>query len=533
MKTISKSLVLLTVLVVIYLAGCDRLSLMKSDKYYVSSSGDDNNPGTIEKPWLSIEKVNSVDLNPGDTVSFEGGQVFSGTIKLDSLDAGDENMNLVITSYGVGRAIIDGGKTSALIAERSHFLNIRELEFRGDGRKEGNTADGILIKMSNSVHVDQIEVYGFQHSGLHIYDGDNAKITHVYAHDNGFSGIHVTGNTMEDPVNYDNHNLYIGYCVAENNPGDPTVLKNHSGNGILASSVDGGVIEYCESFNNGWDMPWTGNGPVGIWIWDCNEFIIQNCISHDNRTNPVAADGGGFDFDGGVSNSIMQYNLSYNNEGCAIGLFEFGAAKAWENNIIRYNISQNDGIINGGSIGIWKGDAGGTMRNCEIYNNTFYNSKDKGPAIWLWDNYPGFNFRNNIFVYSGSFLDGRKQLKDEVFQGNIYWNLKGGFNIEGYNSIEAWSKATGNEIVAGKVKGLFTDPMLVDPATTISLTDPTKITFENLAGFMLKPGSPLVDYGLDLEEIFGIEMGERDIFGTITPQGKGFEVGAVEFNVEP
>jgi hypothetical protein len=334
---------------------------------------------------------------------------------------------------------------------------------------------------------------------------------------------------MEDPVNYDNHNLYIGYCVAENNPGDPSVLKNHSGNGILASSVDGGVIEFCESFNNGWDMPWTGNGPVGIWIWDCNDFVIQNCISHDNRTNPVAADGGGFDFDGGVSNSIMQYNLSYNNEGSAIGLFEFGAAKAWENNIIRYNISQNDGIINGGSIGIWKGDAGGTMRNCEIYNNTFFNSKDKGPAIWLWDNYPGFTFRNNIFIYSGIFRDGPKPFKDEVFQGNVYWNLKGGFNIEGYKSLEAWSKATGKEIVGGKIKGLFTDPMLVDPATAINLTDPTKITFENLAGYMLKPGSPLVDYGLDLKEMFGIEIGERDFFGTITPQGKGYDVGAVEF----
>ena len=176
---------------------------------------------------------------------------------------------------------------------------------------------------------------------------------------------------------YDNENIYIGHCIAENNPGDPAVKDNHSGNGILASSVKRGTIEYCEAFNNGWDMPWTGNGPVGIWIWDCRDIIIQYCIAHDNKTRPGAGDGGGFDLDGGVSNSVIQYCLSYNNQGAGYGLFEFGAAKPWENNIIRYNISQNDAIFNTGSVAIWRGEAG-VMRNCEIYNNTFYNNTSTG-----------------------------------------------------------------------------------------------------------------------------------------------------------
>ena len=93
-------------------------------------------------------------------------------------------------------------------------------------------------------------------------------------------------------------------------------------NGILASSVEYGTIEYCEAFNNGWDMPWTGNGPVGIWIWDCTDFTIQHCISHHNRNHPEAADGGGFDFDGGVSNSTIQYCISHHNEGAGYGLYE-------------------------------------------------------------------------------------------------------------------------------------------------------------------------------------------------------------------
>ena len=37
---------------------------------------------------------------------------------------------------------------------------------------------------------------------------------------------------------FTNHRIYIGYCKAENNPGDPTELKNHSGNGIVVGFND-------------------------------------------------------------------------------------------------------------------------------------------------------------------------------------------------------------------------------------------------------------------------------------------------------
>ena len=278
-------------------------------------------------------------------------------------------------------------------------------------------------------------------------------------------------------------------------------------------------------------MPWTGNGPVGIWIWDCTDFIIQYCIAHDNKTNPVAADGGGFDFDGGVSNSIMQYNLSYNNEGCGYGLYEFGAAKAWENNIIRYNISQDDGIINGGAVGIWKADGRGTMRNCEIYNNTFYNSAENGPIIWLYDHYPGFNFRNNIFVYNGSLLDEGQQLKDEVFQGNIYWNLAGNLGIGNYETIEEWAAATGKEMVNDELAGSYMDPKLVAAGNT-SLTDPRLLDASHLLEYTPVPDSPVIDAGLDLNALFDLDPGMKDILGTPVSSGQAFDVGAVEYKMD-
>ncbi len=500
-----------------------------SNVYYISPDGDDNNSGkSSSKAWKTIQKVNDTDFVPGSSILFEGGKEFSGTIQLSGADAGSADKEITISSYGDGKALINGGDNEGLLAEDCDHLVVKDLIFIGSGRKTGNVTDGVLITDSDSIKIQNLEVYGFQKSGLHVRKSVNAHITHVYAHNNGFAGIHVTGKTMNDKTNYDNADLYIAYCVAENNPGDPTVLKGHSGNGILANSVKEGIIEYCEAFNNGWDMPWTGNGPVGIWIWDCTDFIIQYCIAHDNRTNPVASDGGGFDFDGGVSNSIMQYNLSYNNEGCGYGLYEFGAAKAWENNTIRYNISQDDGIINGGSVGIWKNDNRGAMRNCEIYNNTFYNSLENGPTIWLYDHYPGFNFRNNIFVYNGTFLDENQKLGAEVFQGNIYWNLAGGLGIDNYKTIEEWTASTGKEMLNNELTGRFIDPGLNQPGK-VSLTDPCLLDTTYLPEYNPVQGSPVIDAGLNLRELFNLDPGKTDILGTPVPSGQAFDIGAIEY----
>lgn len=501
------------------------------NKYFVSQSGNDNNKGTFMSPWQTIEKVNQLILKSGDAVYFEGGMTFNGTIRLDSSDSGNLKENILIGSFGGGRAIINGGKVEALVANNCSHLEIRDLIFIGDGRKDGNLSDGVFIASAANIRVDNCEMSGFQHSGLHVRKSSEARITNVYAHNNGFAGIHITGATMNDPVNYDNRNLYIGYCIAENNPGDPTVLKGHSGNGILASSVKGGLIEYCEAFNNGWDMPWTGNGPVGIWIWDCTDFKIQYCIAHDNKTNPVAADGGGFDFDGGVSYSVLQYCLSYNNQGPGIGLFEFGAAKPWENNVVRYNISQNDGIINGGSLAIWKDEKSGKMRNCEIYNNTFYNDTVNARALWVYNNWEGFNFRNNIFIYKGHFLDPGQKLVNELFQGNCYWNLQGNTSIAGYKDLKEWARATGNELLSDSLIGLYADPWLTAPGS-LFLSNPRMITPEKLSPYSLRPGSPLIDRGLDLKKLFGIDPGMHDLAGKTLPQGRGFELGALEYSTQ-
>jgi hypothetical protein len=155
---------------------------------------------------------------------------------------------------------------------------------------------------------------------------------------NGQAGIASYGSYK----GFQHKDFYIAYCRAFDNRGILTKTESHSGNGIVMSMIDSLIIEHCEAYENGADNRCNAGGPVGIWVWMCKHATIQYCISHDNHTG-TTKDGGGFDIDGGASNCILQYNYSYNNEGAGYLLAEYGALFPFTNNIIRFNISVNDG----------------------------------------------------------------------------------------------------------------------------------------------------------------------------------------------
>ena len=391
-------------------------------RYYIDcQSGNDTNRGTLKRPFKTIEKVNSLQLQAGKSILFAGGQSFNGTLKLKGL-SGTMKKPIVISSYGNGRAILNGANQNAILADTCSWLQIKNLNLTGNGCKSGNTGSGLELRSTENCKIDSLEASGFLWSGVKAVGGANLQITQVYAHDNGFSGIYVDSDE-NDSSKRNFRNLYIANCVAENNPGCPAVKNNHSGNGILIGGVTKGMIEYCEAMNNGWDMPREGNGPVGIWAYQCDSITIQNCYSHDNKTSEKGKDGGGFDFDGGVTNSVMQNNLSANNEGAGYGLFQYNGASVWKNNTVQNNISYNDGKKNGhAGFLMWIDPASPQpISDCEIIGNTVVNCF--GHAVSFEPgNYPGFNFSNNIFLLTKnavSFVNGK--YSGASFSGNQAW----------------------------------------------------------------------------------------------------------------
>jgi hypothetical protein len=488
--------------------------------YYMDGlKGNDQNTGTAPaEAWRSIDKSNRIDLDPGDRLLFAGGQTFAGTLIFQQEDSGTPDHPIRISSFGNGQALIHGGTGCGLQLTGCAHIEVSHLVFVGCGRQKGNNGNGIELRDTRDVKLDSLEVRGFRLSGVSAAGDENTRMTEVYAHENGFAGISTSGKRGTTRTK----NLYIGYCIAANNPGDPKNLGNHSGNGIVAGGVDGGLIEYCQAFNNGWDMPRQGNGPVGIWGWDCDRLIIQHCISHDNKTAPGAYDGGGFDLDGGATRSILQYNLSYNNHGCGYLLCQYPGAQRWKDNTCRYNLSINDGLTNHFSgIYFWAGDR--NISDAQVYNNVIINTRH---AIRSTHDIPGLVFRNNLLIAEKAVIAG--PLHQAVFESNLYRVPQNGVIFrhgeQVFKTLADWAQVTGKETINGHLVGFTMDPKLVLPDDLSELPrDPRRL--RNMPFYKLQAGSPCIAAGIAVED-----NGAGDFFGNPVPQNHRPSLGIHEPN---
>jgi hypothetical protein len=478
--------------------------------YYISNSGNDNNDGSNQHPWQNILKVKDLVLGAGDSVLLQGGQTFTGTLFINYNTNGSAEKPVVVASYGNGAAVINSGNERGLIISNSNYIQLKNIKVTGSGRKDGNTTSGVSIAFSNNIKIDSVEISGYQKSGLSLRNCSNISVQNVFAHDNGFAGISVGGDNL---LKTDCRNIEIKYCRAENNPGDPTNHTNHSGNGIIVSQCTNLKIAYCTATNNGWDMPRTGNGPVGIWAWDADSLTIEHCLAYRNKTSNGGGDGGGFDLDGGVTNSIIQYCLSYENQGSGIGLFEYNYAGPWHNNTIRYNISINDGNVSPAKAGIfiWNASTTENLKNCFIYNNTIYNNKNAAINYSIESNNEGFVFYNNILIGNKEIISGNNITGK--YLGNCWWSLQDGFNVNQITNFTAWATQKQQEILNGNVVGMNINPGFVNMDNISILNAGILSSFQ-----LVRITNPvLLNSGMDIEQLFGIIKGGKDFNGNVPP----------------
>lgn len=70
-----------------------------SNAYYVSNSGSDENDGrSPATAWKTLENVNSTTFQPGDTILFEKGGIWTGP--LYPKGSGTQGLPIKISSYG-------------------------------------------------------------------------------------------------------------------------------------------------------------------------------------------------------------------------------------------------------------------------------------------------------------------------------------------------------------------------------------------------------------------------------------------------
>ncbi|MHA4809483.1 right-handed parallel beta-helix repeat-containing protein [Flavitalea flava] len=467
--------------------------------YYLNNRGNDKNSGDRAHPWKTITRLNRTGLHAGDNVCFQGGQVFKGRFLVSPGNGGDPSRPVRIGTYGKGVATIHGGDSSAIVLYQAGYVVIRNLRLTGTGRKNGNVKEGLSLLESHQITLDSLDISGFQKAGLFIYSSSAIRASRINAHDNGSAGISVEG--IDGKLK--SRDIQISDCLAENNPGDPTNLTNHSGNGIIVGHCTNVVIDRCVATNNGWDMPRIGNGPVGIWCYEADSVVIQHCISYRNKTSVGGADGGGYDLDGGVTNSIIQYCLSYENQGSGYGIFQYWGASPWFNNVLRYNISENDGFVSDGRGGIYiwnSSDDKNQFYDCLVHNNTVYNSKEAAISFSEKSERKQFYFFNNILVGKDSLIKGNKGA--DIFQGNLWWSLTHKDDVEQHY---------------GKLPGWIGEPHLRNPGNTKLLSPGGLMAYDK---YTIPVGSPLRTAGQSLPHLSGIAPGNMDFNGQPAP-GKG------------
>ena len=520
--------------------------------YYVSAAGNDHNPGTtIQWPWQTLGHLSRVGIRSGDHIHLSGGDIFAGPLTVKW--SGSSNSPILIDSYGVGRAGIRAfAHTSSVNIGNYSYLSFSNLALLGPGIGI-STAAGCDIFMTRRQH--DLSLIGMTVSGFKYGIRIGAKGAGT-----GLDGLLVDGCTVFSNQNVglftygasvsDHTHFVIRRSLFCYNVGDGHATKANTGSGILVNGVTTCLIEKCVAHDNG--NP--GGGAYGIWGYGVTGLTIQWCESYNNRA-PILSDGGGFDLDGGVADSVIQYCYSHDNDGAGYLAWQYSGAtaryQAHSNNVIRYCVSKNDGRRRGYGALTFGGDkAADPVKNLYAYNNTLYCATAttdssqpscvavKGPlcvGIKLW---------NNVLVASNSRrlvqTWGKTTTAQALFQNNVYQALPGTpfsipWNGTNYTSLKAWGSATGQEKNGAAFLGIQADPLLSAPGTAgvvgSNLADCAVLDLKlaGLTNFIPAGKSPCINAGLDLTTLFGIDPGANDINGNPIHQGGFYDMGAVVF----
>jgi hypothetical protein len=450
--------------------------------FYVSPSGSDTAAGTSPATaWRTLRRVNRAELAAGTRILLQGGETFIGSLVFGRSDSGNPRDPISVGSYGAGRATIETQKDGVDIHDTAG-IRIGNVRIVGAGLSSPFSGISAVNDLHGNVklpylRVENVEISNFGKYGI-LVDGRNGRsgfrdvrITNAVVHDNALAGIDVEGPFAAFRTVYAHRDVYVGYSRVYDNPG-VTSNPDHTGDGIVLSNVDRGTIEYCKAHDNGRLASGVNGGPVGIWAWQANRIVIQHNESYRNHVIGKK-DGGGFDLDGGMTNSIIQYNDSHDNDGPGYQALQFKDAGPHQHNTIRFNSSWNDARKTGPAALLFSGG----IRDLRVYRNTvFVSPRGLRPvaavavtSLKLAAELPvttGVHIYGNVFQAVGGalpvFVEGRHG--DLRFVQNDYYSkgrpLAIYWNGTAYRTLAAWRAATGQERVRGRNTGSTANPNL-------------------------------------------------------------------------
>jgi chitodextrinase len=332
--------------------------------YYVSTTGNDANPGTQTSPLLTITKGAQM-AKAGDTVYVRGG-VYNGTVRIGNV--GTSSARVVISSYPGETAIIDGTGTAAA-TDLVGFYQAQYVDLAG-------------FEIRNSTHIG-VDVYSSQYVRLL-----NNNVHHSMR--NGiFSGAASVGI---------NHDIIVdGNDVHDNvqeNVNDKMGTNGGWASGVNMSGTDNGQMTNNKIHNN-----WGEGGGAGL----ANNWLIARNTVYDNFSVNIYLDNAKY--------VTVDRNFVYNTGNTAYYRSGYPAAgigtanETWTTQNPLGNLTITNNIVVNCKWDFYYGnyENGGGLHDTVIANNTFY----KAAASVLWidaSTHTNTYIENNVFVQVGNVM---------------------------------------------------------------------------------------------------------------------------------
>ncbi len=357
--------------------------LTSSNSYYIDAvGGNDNNNGSINNPWRSLNKVSATTFLPGDNIYFKRGTSYTGSVTING--NGTQGMPITVGAYGTGAApkLTNpnyGVNKGNAMRVRGDFQIIENLYFH-------HTAPA----PSHASSFEEVWEIG----ALHISMGND----HVIIRNNEFANI-------------------------------PKAIQSYSQNSLITAN-------YIHDANMDQENGFLQNpywGPIGIQLGIGNQEVSHNRIENMYAVGgEFIADGGAIEIDDGRNhkdNIKIHHNETYHNMGfLEVSYWDDITFRESNNMVVEYNLSRDYQ-----SFLLWWAPT----HNSIVKNNTIIRDDNEVEGNWnavfILDAPPGdINLTKNIVVVDNDqtesiFIQGYDGAVNDVSHtDNCYWNVDGG-----------------------------------------------------------------------------------------------------------
>lgn len=510
-------------------------------KYYVSNEGNDTDDGlSPSTAWASIDRINNISLEPGDSVLFERGGLWREALTIPS--SGSESAYIYFGPYGEGPLPRIYGSDTSGWSSYAASIWVSDASFENPasgypGAVFFESGDTTLWGQAQKNLIDDLSAdrdWAWYDGKIYIYSSSDPA--------SEYSSIEIAQRNF--CIYFDEHD-YLSF--------DSLDIRHSKLAGFKErwpfNNETGLEIKNCHVSHIGIKGSRVGYG-IEFWHSDSHVHnnIIHDCGRRATSTRPQDAPSGR------LHDVLIEYNTIYNCYHAGIGIAAETDA-TFENLTIRYNyIYETEGQHTDAPEGYAMAHIGITgkenadrffnvmvyanisvaptqpaiilnhAQNIAIYNNTFYgcnpNSDEFNGQLYLQGTTHNCEVKNNIFYNNNNFsrnnfwpciystfetdiesVDVDYNLYHIEDEANMLFNLQGNGGSYYMNDWDSYLNTTGWDVHSQEPQ----DPMFV------SSTD-----------YRLKDGSPAIGEGLDV----GLEYDYAGNFFNSPPS-----IGAIEGNV--